>query len=106
VWVVPLSACLVVLDRQRLRAAPTWFVVLGWLLVGWVVISPYRILPHSGDLELRWDAFEHGLASVTAGLGLAFLIASVVLAWRTLQRAAPSSSPEYQVSSGSGHRGS
>jgi alpha-1,2-mannosyltransferase len=85
VWIVPLGACLALLDRQRLRAAPTWFVVLGWLLVGWVVISPYRILPHSGDVELRWDAFEHVLASVTAGLGLTFLIASAVLAWGALK---------------------
>ncbi len=86
VWVVPLALCLVELGRIRLRAAPVWFLVLGWLFVGWVVVSPYRILPNGADLELRWRPDQHALASVTAMLGVALLISSVVLARRALSQ--------------------
>lgn len=80
VWIVPLALSLVELHRARLRAAPTWFVVLGWLFVGWVVVSPYRVLPNGGDLELAWTADQNVLASITALLGVALLVAAVVLA--------------------------
>jgi alpha-1,2-mannosyltransferase len=80
VWVVPLALCLVQLMRRRVRAAPIWFVVLGWIFVGWVVISPYRVLPNDADLELLWTPGQHALASVTAVLGVALLVSSVVLA--------------------------
>ncbi len=82
VWIVPLGLCLIELRRSRLPAAPTWFVVLGWLFVGWVVVSPYRVLPNGGDLELLWTPDQHVLASVTAFLGVAFLVSAVVLARR------------------------
>lgn len=83
VWVLPLLLCLVELARSRRRAAPSWFIVLGCLFVGWVVISPYyRILPNGADVELLWTPFEHLLASTTVLLGVAWLISSVVLARR------------------------
>ncbi len=85
VWIVPLGLCLVELQRSRRRAAPVWFIVLGWLFIGWVVVSPYRVLPNGGDLELLWSADQHVLASITAVLGVALLVSSVLLARQALR---------------------
>lgn len=102
VWVVPLAFSLVELapavagDRlrphtahpratvvtERPSRAPTWLLVLGWLFVGWVVVSPYRRLPNGGDLELTWTAGQHLLASVTAVLGVALLLAAALVGRR------------------------
>lgn len=80
VWVVPLAFSLAELTRRRVL--PTWLVVLGWLFVGWVVVSPYRRLPNGGDLELQWTAGQHVLASVTAALGIALLLAAALVGRR------------------------
>lgn len=80
VWVVPLALCLVELRRDRFRAAPTWFLILGWLFVGWVIVSPYRVLPNGADLELLWTPEQHVLASISAVLGIALLVSAVALA--------------------------
>ncbi len=77
VWVVPLALCLVQLMRSRLSDTPIWFVVLGWAFVGWVVISPYQVLPHMADRELLWTPGQHVLGSATALLGIALLVSSV-----------------------------
>lgn len=102
VWVVPLALSLVELaptvvgDRRRpsgvhprarvvaalTSRAPTWLLVLGWLFIGWVVVSPYRRLPNGGDLELTWTAGQHLLASVTAVLGVALLLAAALVGRR------------------------
>ena len=101
VWIVPLAFSLVELTRRRMTKSPTsgptssireassmsrakpvlptWLIVLGWLFVGWVVVSPYRRLPNGGDLELQWTAGQHLLAAVTALLGIALLIAAIVV---------------------------
>lgn len=86
VWVVPLALCLVQHARGRdalgapLAPLPTWFGVLGWLFVGWVVASPFRRLPNGADVELQWTAAQHALASTTAVLGVALLVGGVVAA--------------------------
>ena len=101
VWVVPLAFGLAELapspgPAQRTRGhhprarvvtareprAPVWLLVLGWAFVGWVVVSPYRRLPNGGDLELAWTAGQHLLASVTAVLGVALLLAAALVGRR------------------------
>ncbi|MET0695411.1 MAG: glycosyltransferase 87 family protein [Propionibacteriaceae bacterium] len=92
VWVVPLAMCLLegtvlspgragVPDPQR-PPLPTWFRVLGWLFVGWVIVSPFRRLPNGADVELDWTWSQHALASVTAVLGLALVVSSIGVARR------------------------
>lgn len=82
VWVVPLALSLVELVRRRPPIVPTWLIVLGWLFVGWVIVSPYRRLPNGADLELQWTAGQHLLASVTAILGVALLLAAALVGRR------------------------
>ena len=79
VWVVPLAFSLVELVRRRPPVLPTWLIVLGWAFVGWVIVSPYRRLPNGADLELEWTAGQHVLASVTAILGIALLLAAALV---------------------------
>ncbi len=86
VWVVPLAVVLVldllpIGDPPRL---PQWFGVLGLLFAGWVAVEPFKNLPNSADLELSWTPDQNLLASGTLLLGVAFLVAAVVVA---LQRA-------------------
>jgi alpha-1,2-mannosyltransferase len=80
VWVVPLAMSL--LERRRIgpRSLPTWFLALGWLFVGWVVVAPFTDLPNGADVELQWSWSQHLLASITAVLGLALLAASIMIA--------------------------
>jgi alpha-1,2-mannosyltransferase len=110
VWVVPLALCLVQHGRGRdaegapLAPLPGWFSALGWVFVGWVVASPFRRLPNGGDVELQWSAGQHALASTTAVLGVALLVAGVVVGARSggdATGAAPDA-----VSVGGGRRGS
>ena len=82
VWVVPLAFSLVELVARRPPVLPTWLIVLGWGFVGWVIVSPYRRLPNGGDLELTWTAGQHLLASVTAILGVALLLAAALVGRR------------------------
>jgi alpha-1,2-mannosyltransferase len=76
VWVVPLAMSLV--ERRRIgpRSLPTWFLALGWLFVGWVVVAPFTDLPNGADVELQWSWSQHLLASITAVLGLVLLAAT------------------------------
>jgi alpha-1,2-mannosyltransferase len=95
VWIVPLAVCLldrapaVALPGGDLRRSqprlPIWVRVLGLVFVGWVVVAPFPRLPNGADLELTWTWSQHLLASVTAMLGIAFLVATIV--------AAPKASP-------------
>jgi alpha-1,2-mannosyltransferase len=80
VWVVPLAMSLV--ERRRIgpRSLPTWFLALGWLFVGWVVVAPFTDLPNGADVELQWSWSQHLLASITAVLGLALLAAAIMIA--------------------------
>lgn len=89
VWVVPLALSLV--ERRGVASAgvgpvgrrlPGALVALGWLFVGWVIVSPFRRLPNGGDLELLWTPAQNLLASVTALLGVALLLVGVVAAQR------------------------
>jgi alpha-1,2-mannosyltransferase len=82
VWVVPLAFSLVELVARRPPVLPTWLIVLGWGFVGWVIVSPFRRLPNGGDLELTWTAGQHLLASVTAILGVALLLAAALVGRR------------------------
>ena len=86
VWVVPLAFSLVELVARRPPVLPTWLIVLGWGFVGWVIVSPYRRLPNGGDLELTWTAGQHLLASVTAILGVALLLAAALVGRRLRAR--------------------
>ncbi|HEY5785954.1 MAG TPA: glycosyltransferase 87 family protein [Microlunatus sp.] len=92
VWIVPLAFSLVELLGRRPPVVPSWLPVLGWTFVGWVVVSPYRRLPNGGDLELEWTAGQHLLASVTAVLGVALLLAAALVG-RRRPVAAPSGTP-------------
>jgi alpha-1,2-mannosyltransferase len=80
VWVVPLAMSLV--ERRRIgpRSLPTWFLALGWLFVGWVVVAPFTDLPNGADVELQWRWSQHLLASITAVLGLVLLAAAIMIA--------------------------
>jgi alpha-1,2-mannosyltransferase len=80
VWVVPLAMSL--LERRRIgpRSLPTWFLALGWLFVGWVVVAPFTDLPNGADVELQWSWSQHLLASITAVVGLVLLAAAIMIA--------------------------
>ena len=80
VWVVPLAMSLV--ERRHIgpRSLPTWFLALGWLFVGWVVMAPFTDLPNGADVELQWSWSQHLLASITAVLGLGLLAAAIMIA--------------------------
>jgi alpha-1,2-mannosyltransferase len=82
VWVVPLAFTLVELVARRPAVVPGWLLVLGWAFVGWVIVSPYRRFPNGGDLELQWTAGQHLVASVTAILGVALLLAAALVGRR------------------------
>ena len=97
VWVLPLALSLLtgVLGlRSGASRLPAWFRVLGLVFAGWVMVEPFRNLPNGADVELQWNAGQNLLASVTALLGLALLVAAVVLGLRSdSQTAAGSSRP-------------
>jgi alpha-1,2-mannosyltransferase len=80
VWVVPLAMSL--LERRRVspRSLPFWYLALGWLFVGWVVVAPFTGLPNGADVELQWSWSQHLLASVTTVLGLALLAGAISIA--------------------------
>jgi alpha-1,2-mannosyltransferase len=84
VWVVPLAASLVLDGTGRLRRLPRSLLILGWVFVGWVSAAPRgltdesRRLPNGADQELGWPASMHLVASTTAILGIAFLVAAII----------------------------
>jgi alpha-1,2-mannosyltransferase len=80
VWVVPLAMSL--LERRPIspRRLPAWFLVLGWLFVGWIVVAPFTDLPNGADVELQWTWSQHAVASVTAVLGLVLLAGAILIA--------------------------
>jgi alpha-1,2-mannosyltransferase len=88
VWVVPLGVSLALAGRRGTLSLPRSVLVPGWLFVGWVAAAPRgltddtRRLPNGDDLELGWLWFEHAVASVTALVGAAFLVAAMVSAVR------------------------
>ena len=84
VWVVPLAVVLVrdLLPVGAPRRLPVWFGVLGLIFCGWVAVEPFRNRPGGGDLELTWTAAQKALGSVTLVLGVAVLVAAVVVALR------------------------
>ncbi|HEY5822534.1 MAG TPA: glycosyltransferase 87 family protein [Propionibacteriaceae bacterium] len=95
VWIVPLALSLVERRSQgpASRRLPAGFLILGWLFVGWVVVSPYRRLPNGADVELDWTWSQQTLASVTAILGVALITASIVIAQRHRRLSALSAAP-------------
>jgi len=80
VWIVPLAMSL--LERRPIgpRRLPTWFLALGWFFVGWVVVAPFIDLPNGADVEFQWSWSQHLLASITAVVGLALLVAAIMIA--------------------------
>ena len=80
VWVVPLAMSL--LERRPVspRSLPLWYLALGWLFVGWVVVAPFTGLPNGADVELQWSWSQHLLASITTVLGLALLAGAISIA--------------------------
>ena len=97
VWVVPLGVSLALAGRRGALPLPRSVLVLGWLFVGWVAAAPRgltddtRRLPNGADLEFEWLWFEHVQASVTAVVGIAFLVAAILGA----RTAAAEMSPEH-----------
>src|SRR5215217_5517089 len=77
---VPLAMSL--LERRPVgpRRLPTWFLALGWFFVGWVVVAPFIDLPNGADVEFQWSWSQHLLASITAVVGLALLVAAIMIA--------------------------
>jgi alpha-1,2-mannosyltransferase len=102
VWVVPLAVSLVLDSSGQLRRLPRSLVALGWVFVGWVSAAPRgltdetRRLPNGADQELDWSTSEHLVSSVTALVGVAFLITAVIWASRQLvtARGVPATEPE------------
>lgn len=84
VWVVPLALSLVEgrVGGRTTRPMPEGMFALGWLFIGWVVVSPFRRLPNGADVELQWTWSQNALASMTAVLGVALLVASIIAAHR------------------------
>jgi len=80
IWVVPLAMSL--LERRPIspRRLPAWFLAVGWLFVGWVVVAPFTDLPNGADVELQWTWSQHLLASITAVLGLVLLAGAILIA--------------------------
>jgi alpha-1,2-mannosyltransferase len=122
VWVVPLALSLVQHSRGRaadgspLDRLPAWFTALGWVFVGWVVASPFRRLPNGADVELTYTGGQNLLASTTALIGVALLLAGLVVG-RSPRPAAgaatgagadaqPAPDVDVRARSGSGPRGS
>lgn len=97
VWVVPLALGLARRDRSLPRL-PGWFAALAWVFLGWVVASPFRRLPNGADVELTWSWGQNLLASTTALLGIALLVASVVVS-RPSRGAVGPSTPDVAGSS-------
>jgi len=80
VWVVPLAMSLVEHRPIGPRRLPVWYLALGWIFVGWVVVAPFTDLPNGADVELQWTWSQHLLASITALLGVLLLVAAIVIA--------------------------
>jgi alpha-1,2-mannosyltransferase len=80
VWVVPLAMSL--LERRPIgpRRLPIWFLALGWLFVGWVVVAPFTHLPNGADVELQWNWSQHLVASITAVVGVTLLASAIMIA--------------------------
>ena len=99
VWVVPLGVSLALAGRTGAPRLPRSMLVLGWVFVGWVAAAPRgltddtRRLPNGADLELLWTWSEHAVATVTAVVGVAFLVAAVFTPRRPL-RPEPVEGPE------------
>jgi alpha-1,2-mannosyltransferase len=80
VWVLPLAMSLLEPRPVSPRSLPTWYLALGWLFVGWVVVAPFMGLPNGADVELQWTWSQHLLASITTVLGLALLAGAIMIA--------------------------
>jgi alpha-1,2-mannosyltransferase len=102
VWVVPLALSLVQHSRGRaadgspLERLPGWFTALGWVFVGWVVASPFRRLPNGADVELTYSWAQNLLASTTALIGVALLVAGLLVGRRRLRDPAHAVEPSAQ----------
>ena len=80
VWVVPLAMSLVERRPIGRRRLPTWYLALGWVFVGWIVVAPFTDLPNGADVELQWTWSQHLLASITALVGLVLLAGAILIA--------------------------
>jgi len=80
VWVVPLAMSLVERRPIGRRRLPTWYLALGWVFVGWIVVAPFTDLPNGADVELQWTWSQHLLASITALAGLVLLSGAILIA--------------------------
>lgn len=74
VWVVPMAVIWVK------RPLPDWFAALGWIFIGWVAVARFKLLPNGANIELTFNWEQNLLASFTAVLGIAVLIAGLVVA--------------------------
>ena len=80
VWVVPLAMSLIERRPISPRSLPFWYLALGWLFVGWVVLAPFTALPNGADVEFHWSWSQHLLASITPVVGLGLLAGAIIIA--------------------------
>jgi alpha-1,2-mannosyltransferase len=80
VWIVPLAMSF--LERRPIgpRRLPLWYLALGSIFVGWVILAPFSDLPNGADVELLWTWSQHLLASITTVLGLVLLAGAILIA--------------------------
>ncbi|QGN31843.1 glycosyltransferase 87 family protein [Microlunatus sp. Gsoil 973] len=85
VWIAPLG--LLYATRSHW---PTWYRIIGFLFVGWVVTAPYKFLKSGDDIEKTYLWWQNLIAAITPALGLVLLVASL-LALRGRPARGPSS---------------
>ena len=79
VWIVPLAVLLILPGRDDPGPTPSrWVVGVGSLLVLWVWVAPYQILPAGGMKELDYSPAQLLLSVTTPLLGVALLAAVLV----------------------------
>jgi alpha-1,2-mannosyltransferase len=103
VWVVPLAVSLVLDDSGHVRRLPRSLLILGWVFVGWVAAAPRgltdesRRLPNGADQEFGWPASMHLVASTTAIIGVAFLVAAIWVSRRVVAGSTESVEPDVSL---------
>lgn len=73
VWVAPLG----MLYATR-TSWPTWYRIVGFLFVGWVITAPYKFLKSGHNVEKTYLWWQNLIAAATPALGVILLAASLL----------------------------